>query len=321
LVVLPELAVLFDNVTKRFAGQTAVQDLSFCVPRGAVYGLLGPNGAGKTTSIRILMAILHPDAGRVRVFGTEPTDSLKERIGYLPEERGLYGGMKVIDNLAFFGAIRGLSPGAARHLADGWLERFSMAADRNRRLQELSKGNQQKIQFIATAIHRPDLLVLDEPFAGLDPVNQDLMRRTILELVHDGATVILSTHRMDEVERLCSHLTLIHRGRALVDGELKDVKRQHGSDTIRLELEGDASPVDTHPAVAHAGGVGNTREIRLRAGHDPSEFLASIAGRTRIRRFEVRAPSLHSIFVHLVEGHSDPTAGTAEIAVAGEVAS
>jgi ABC-2 type transport system ATP-binding protein len=295
------LAVLFDGVTKSFAGRAAVRELRFHVPRGAVFGLLGPNGAGKTTSIRMLVAILRPDEGRVLVFGKEPSDELKDRIGYLPEERGLYASMRVLDNLVFFGAIRGLGTREARRRAEEWLDRFGLAADAGRKLHELSKGNQQKVQLLATVLHEPDLLLLDEPFEGLDPLNQDLVRGTILELARRGATIVLSTHRMDEVERLCTHLTLVHRGRSLVEGRLADVKRDHGSDVVRLDFEGDGSAIDAHPAIAWASGVGGSREIRLAPGEDPSEFLASVAGRVRVRRFEIRAPSLHSIFVRLVE--------------------
>jgi len=292
------MAILFDHVTKRFAGKAAVHDLSFSVPDGSVYGLLGPNGAGKTTSMRMLMAILLPDSGRIEVLGAEPTEALKDRIGYMPEERGLYRRMKVLDNLVFFAGIRGLAPSE--------LDRLSMTADADRRLQELSKGNQQKIQFIATVVHSPELLVLDEPFAGLDPVNQEVMRRTILELAREGTTVILSTHLMDEVERLCTHLTLIHHGAALVEGALDEVKRRYGTDTIRLDIAGDPEPVESHPDVAEVGRIGRTLELRLRPGCDPSRFLAQVASVVSVRRFEVQAPSLNGIFVDLVGGHALP---------------
>jgi ABC-2 type transport system ATP-binding protein len=300
VAVLPELALLFDHVTKRFGPRAAVDDLSFQVPRGTVYGLLGPNGAGKTTSIRMLMAIVLPDSGRVRVLGKEPTDALKDRIGYLPEERGLYRTMKVIDNLTFFGGIRGLAPADARRKAVHWLERLGMTADADRRLQELSKGNQQKIQLIATVMHAPDLLVLDEPFSGLDPVNLQSLREIILELARGGTTIVLSTHLMDEVERLCSHLTLISSGRALVSGALDEVKRRHGADVVRVDVAGDPEPLESHPDVAESRRIGRTLELRLRDGRDPSRFLAAAAALVPLRRFEVQAPSLHSIFVSLV---------------------
>lgn len=315
------MAILFDHVTKRFAGKAAVRDLSFSVPAASIYGLLGPNGAGKTTSMRMLMAILLPDAGRIEVLGTEPTEALKDRIGYMPEERGLYRRMKVLDNLVFFAGIRGLAPAEARRKAFLWLDRLSMTADAERRLQELSKGNQQKIQFIATVVHSPELLVLDEPFAGLDPVNQEVMRRIILELAREGTTVILSTHLMDEVERLCTHLTLIHHGAALVEGELHEVKRRYGADTLRLDVAGDPEPVENHPDVAAVGRIGRTLELRLRPGCDPSRFLAQVASVVSVRRFEVQAPSLHGIFVDLVGGSpaEKPATHVAEPASAGEV--
>jgi ABC-2 type transport system ATP-binding protein len=299
-VVVEEQAVVFEDVTKTFADRPAVRELGFRVPKGVVYGLLGPNGAGKTTSIRMLMAILQPDSGRIRVFGSEPTAALKDRIGYLPEERGLYPGMKVIDNLVFFGTIHGLPPADARAKASRWLDRLSLSESADQKLQELSKGNQQKIQFIATVSHEPDLLVLDEPFTGLDPVNQDLMRMTILELADKGTTVILSTHLMDEVERLCSELTLIDSGEALVEGSLDDVKRRYGTDTIRIDVTGDASPIESHPDVVEFSRLGHSLEVRLVEGCDPSAFLASVASRISVRRFEIQAPSLHNIFVRLV---------------------
>jgi ABC-2 type transport system ATP-binding protein len=300
VAVFSELAVLFDSVSKSFAGSAAVRDLSFRVPRGSVFGLLGPNGAGKTTTIRMLMSILRPDDGRIRVFGEPPSDALKDRIGYLPEERGLYQSMSVIDNLSFFGSIHGLDPNEARRRGRVWLERFRMANVNERKLSELSKGNQQKIQIIATILHEPDLLVLDEPFSGLDPVNQDRMRDTILTLAAAGTTLILSTHQMIEVERLCSHLVLVDAGRALVEGSLAEVKRRHGSDVLHVDVDGDDAALVGHAFVLDHRRSGKTHEIRLRPGCEPSEFLASVAPRVSITRFEVLAPSVHTIFVNLV---------------------
>ncbi len=312
-------AVRFRAVGKAFGELQAVRDLDLAVPRGAVYGLLGPNGAGKTTSIRMLMGILVPDEGTVEVLDAAPPD-VKDRIGYLPEERGLYVGMRVLDNLVYFGSLRGLSRADARRRGLAWLDRLGMADKADRKLSELSKGNQQKIGFAATVLHDPELLVLDEPFSGLDPVNQDLLRRTILDLAAAGITIILSTHAMDEVERLCSHLTLVHRGRALVEGRLEDVKRRWGTDTIRIDAAGDAAAVARHPAVAEARDMGRTVEVRLAAGQDPSAFLADVALAARVQRFEIRAPSLHSIFVRLVSGDGDaPTvpAAPGDAAAAG----
>lgn len=301
-------AVRFRAVRKSFGDTEAVRRLDLTVPRGAVYGLLGPNGAGKTTSIRMLMGILLPDEGTVDVLGGRAAE-VKDRIGYLPEERGLYVGMRVLDNLVFFGSLRGLPRAEARRRGIAWLERLGMRDKADRRLQELSKGNQQKIGFAATALHDPELLVLDEPFSGLDPVNQDLLRRIILDLAAAGTTIILSTHAMDEVERLCSHLTLVHRGETLVSGTLEDVKRRWGTDTIRIDAAGDTRAVLAHPAVLEARDMGRTLEVRLRPGRDPSAFLAEVAAPARVQRFEIQAPSLHSIFVRLV-ADDGPAPGT-----------
>ena len=295
-----ESAVRFQDVSKAFAGRDAVAHLDLDVRRGAIYGLLGPNGAGKTTSIRMLMGILGPDTGRIEVLGSEPSADVKDRIGYLPEERGLYVGMKVIDNLMFFGTVRGLARAEARRRGERWLERLGLPEAGARKLQELSKGNQQKVQFAATVLHDPDLLVLDEPFSGLDPLNQDLLRRTILDLAAAGTSIILSTHAMDEVERICTHITLLNEGRVLVDGELDDVKGRWGEDTLRLEVSGDPRPIERHAWVRECRSMGRTLEVNLEAGRDPGEFLGQVAASVRIRRFEIRTPSLHSIFVRLV---------------------
>lgn len=302
-------AVLFEHVTKRFEGKVAVRDLDLRVPVGSIYGLLGPNGAGKTTSIRMLMSILRPDEGRVRILGEAPSSALQDRIGYLPEERGLYRSMRVLDNLLFFGAIHGLSRSDARRRAETWLERLGMAPSAPAKLQDLSKGNQQKIQFIATVMHSPALLVLDEPFSGLDPVNQEEMRALILELAAAGTTIILSTHGMDDVERLCSHLTLVNEGRAVLEGTLEDVRRRHGGEVVRLDVRGDSSFVAALPGVASVSRNGNSLELTLAPGRDPSALLASIAPRLAVHRFEVQAASLHSIFVRLVRGSRAEPAG------------
>jgi ABC-2 type transport system ATP-binding protein len=208
--------------------------------------------------------------------------------------------MKVLDNLVFFGTLRGMRPAAARAAALTWLDRVKLENVTELKLQELSKGNQQKVQFVATVLHDPDLLVLDEPFSGLDPVNQDLIRATILELARSGTTVVLSTHLMDEVERLCSHLTLIHQGRCVVEGTLDDVKRAHGGEIVHLELTGDSEFVDSLPFVRDVRRIGRRLEIRLADGWDESALLETAAARAGVRHFEVRAASLHSIFVDLV---------------------
>jgi ABC-2 type transport system ATP-binding protein len=208
--------------------------------------------------------------------------------------------MKVIDNLVFFGTVRGLSRPEARRRGEQWLARLGLTEATTRKLQELSKGNQQKVQFAQAVLHDPELVVLDEPFSGLDPLNQDLLRRTMLDLAAAGTTIILSTHAMDEVERICSHLTLLDGGRTLAQGELDEVKRQWGEDTLRIDAAGDPHAIERHPWVRDCRTMGRTLEVRLEAGRDPSEFLAQIAAAGRVRRFEICTPSLHSIFVRLV---------------------
>ncbi len=304
-------AVLFENVSKRFQGRDVVRDLQLAVPRGAIYGLLGPNGAGKTTSIRMLMSILRPDAGRVLLFGEPASPALKDRIGYMPEERGLYRPMRVIDNLVYFGSLHGLSRDEARRRAASWLKRLAMSKSAALRLQELSKGNQQRIQFIATVLHEPELLVLDEPFSGLDPVNQEEMRASLVALAAAGATIILSTHGMDDVERLCSHITLLHDGRAVLNGSLDDVRRRHGGDVVRLEARGDSAFLATLPGVAAAARNGGTIELRLDGTREAAALLADIAPRLAVHRFEVQSASLHSIFVRLVRGEAAAAPETA----------
>lgn len=312
------LAVRFEGVSKRFDRHQAVRDLSLQIPAGSVYGLLGPNGAGKTTSIRMLMGILRPDEGQVSVLQGAPTEKLRERIGYLPEERGLYPTMRVIDNLEFFGTLRGLSPRDARREARQWMVRFDMAEYSERRLSELSKGNQQKVQFITAVLHEPELLVLDEPFSGLDPVNQDLLRRVILELAAQGRTIILSSHLMDEVERLVSRLVLLNQGRPLVEGRLDEIKRKHGSHAVTLSVTGDASFVESHPAARAVRRRGTELEVDLAADVEPSDFLAQVAPHVAVQSFAARAASLHSIFVRLVDTAS-PSGSPEVTPVAPEV--
>src|SRR5229473_1901992 len=225
-IPFPTAILILDRVSKRFAGHTAVDELSLSVPRGVIYGLLGPNGAGKTTTIRMIMDTLEPDGGAVRVFG-EPGGGRahSERIGYLPEERGLYRKMRVLDVLVFLGEMKGIDRRQSRQRAETWLERLGLAQWKLRRVDELSKGMQQKVQFISTMLHDPDLMILDEPFSGLDPVNAQVMKDTILDLRSRGKTILFSTHIMEQAEKVCDYVCIIARGKKLVDGTLADVKR------------------------------------------------------------------------------------------------
>src|SRR5216110_3375308 len=231
--------LVLDRVRKAYAGHTAVDDLSLAVPAGVIYGLLGPNGAGKTTTIRMIMDIIQPDAGSVRLFGAPAGGrSNAERIGYLPEERGLYRKMRVLDVLVFLGEMKGMDRGRARQQAEAWLERFGLGQWRLRRVDELSKGMQQKVQFISTVLHDPDLLILDEPFSGLDPVNAQVMKDTLLDLRSRGKTILFSTHIMEQAEKLCEQLCIIARGRKLVDGALSDIKRTRSGHHLVLGFDG-----------------------------------------------------------------------------------
>ena len=298
--------VQVEAVTKRFAAHTAVAELSLAVPGGTVYGLLGPNGAGKTTTIRMLMDIYEPDEGTVRLFGT--TDGGRyhsARIGYLPEERGLYPKMRVLDVLLFLAEAKGIARRAARPRALEWLDRLGLADWRMRRVSDLSKGMQQKVQFIATILHDPDLVVLDEPFSGLDPVNSQLLRETVLDARRRGKTILFSTHIMEHAEQLCDQLCIIARGRKLVDGSLAAVKQQHGGRHVVVAFDGStgsaASVFADTRLVARVQDFGQQAELELAPGADAQEILRALVGSgARLLRFELVAPSLHKIFVDLV---------------------
>ena len=305
--MIPALEV--DRVTKRFAGHTAVDDLSLVVAPGVIYGLLGPNGAGKTTTIRMILDILLPDAGRVQRFGSGASArDWAGRIGYLPEERGLYRRMRVLDVLVFLAEMRGMARSAARARARHWLERFGLAEWERRSIDDLSKGMQQKVQFISTVVHEPALLVLDEPFAGLDPVNAQALKDVVLELRGAGTTILLSTHVMEQAEKLCDQLCIIARGKKLVDGSLADIRRTRGGRHVTLgfagRAEGAAPAVFANQRlVRRLDDYGQYAEVELAPDADPQELLRGLvhAG-VRLARFELSEPSLHRIFMDLVGG-------------------
>jgi len=308
----PDAIVELDRITKRFAGHTAVRELSLTVPRGSVYGLLGPNGAGKSTTIRMIMGVLLPDSGRVSLFGgRENGRTMSHRIGYLPEERGLYKKMRVADLVVFLAEIKGVSRPAARAAAAEWLERLGLGDWATKRAEALSRGMQQKVQFIATVLHRPDLLILDEPFSGLDPVNSQVLKDTVVELARGGATILFSTHIMEQAEKLCDAVCIIARGEKLVDGALSEVKRRHGGSHVIVVAERGqaADPIlADRRLVASADRYGNYAEVELVAGADPQHLLERLvqAG-ARLSRFEIAEPTLNKIFLDLV----GPEAATA----------
>jgi len=294
-------AVVFEGVTKRFDTLTAVDNLSLRIREGAVFGLLGPNGAGKTTSLRMIMQVLIPDEGSIQVLGEPVSERSQDRIGYLPEERGLYTKMKVGDHLRFLGALKGLSEGEAMKRARAWLERLELSQWLDKKVQDLSKGMQQKVQFIATVIHKPPLLILDEPFAGLDPVNASLIKDIMLELREQGSTIILSTHRMEQVEMMCDAICLVNKGCNVLSGELRAIKKSYGKNTLRIEYSGDGEFLEAGGLLDHVNHFGAVVEARLKPGADPQEILkAAVERDVRISRFELVEPPLNDIFIEKV---------------------
>jgi ABC-2 type transport system ATP-binding protein len=289
-----------EGIVKSYDGLKAVDGVSFAIPVGSIYGLLGPNGAGKTTTIRMMMRIILPDEGHIRIFGDSLDRVDKTRIGYLPEERGLYKKMKVVDLLCFFGEIKHMDRGTARSRAAAWLERLGLSDFAERKAEDLSKGMQQKLQFIATVLHEPDLLILDEPFSGLDPVNTNLLKDIILEYHHKGHTVVFSTHMMDQVEKLCESICLIDKGRIVLSGTLASVKGEYGQNGVTLRFDGDGSFLTGLPEVASFNDYGNEVFLRLHKGADPSGVLDAARSRLRLKKFEVAAPSIHDIFIEKV---------------------
>jgi ABC-2 type transport system ATP-binding protein len=301
-------AIVLKGIRKAFAGHVAVKDLSLEVPRGSVFGLLGPNGAGKTTTLRMIMNILGPDSGTIEILGKPADQAARDRIGYMPEERGLYPRMVLEEQLVFMAEIKGVGRGEALKRVGPWLERLSLADWRKRKTNELSKGMQQKAQFVATVLHEPEVLIMDEPTTGLDPVGMDVMREAMLDLRRRGATIVLSSHQMEAVERLCDRVALINRGEKVLDGSVAEVKARHGKNTVVLAYDGDGSFLGSLPGVVKVTDFGQYVEVRLRDGADPQPLLQEAAARLRVRRFEIVEPSLHDIFVETVTGHGEEAA-------------
>ncbi len=297
------IALEIDHISKKFGDFLAVEDLSLKIPAGTVYGLLGPNGAGKTTTIRMIMNILIPDTGTISVLGRSLDDKMKERIGYLPEDRGLYPKMKVAETIRFLAEIKGVKPGALAADLDAWLARFDLVPWKNKKIEELSKGMQQKVQFIVTVIHRPELIILDEPFSGMDPVNTKLFKDIMLEMKAQGCTIIFSTHRMEQVEMICDNICLINKSRMVLEGNLSAIKKRYGKNTVALDYEGDIGLLRGVPEVAALDDYGKSAEIKLHEGADPQALLSRLVGRVKVNKFEIREPSLNAIFIELVGEH------------------
>lgn len=290
-------AVEINQITKTFEAVTAVDRLSLSVPDGSVYGFIGPNGSGKSTTMRMIANILYPDTGTIRVFGQERSGTRSGLIGYLPEERGLYRKMRMRALLEFHGELRGGRNVTAE--VNAWLERLGLEGRADDKVETLSKGMSQKVQFIATVVPEPKLLILDEPFTGLDPVSADSIRGAILEMRRRGCTIILSTHDMGVAESLCDSIFMIFRGKKVLDGTLASIQSSYGSDTIRVEVEGGASVLGTLPGIQRIKDLGQVQELRMAAGCDPQQVLCTLASRARISSFSVVKPSLHDIFVRI----------------------
>ena len=293
-----------ERVTKRFGDFTAVDELSLTVRAGRVYGLLGPNGAGKTTTIRMIVGITAPDEGTLELFGRAVSAESQNRIGYLPEERGLYKRMKVADQLRFFAELKNFSGRAADEAIDRWLAKVKLSEWKRKKSSELSKGMQQKVQFIAAVLHDPDLLILDEPFSGLDPVNVELLKDLVLELKAKGKTIIFSTHQMEVAERVCDDICLINRSRKVLDGSIREVKRGFGRNSIALRFEGGGDEVlEDSSLVAGVKRHTDETEALLAPGANPQEVLSRLlAAGARVSKFELVEPSLHDIFIEKVGG-------------------
>ena len=288
------------RVCKSYDRQIAVDDLTFQIEAGRIFGLLGPNGAGKTSTIRMMIGITLPDSGQVLTFGQPFQRSSLQRIGYLPEERGLYKKMKVLEQLVFIAELHGVAASSAAVKAREWCERLEIADAMHKKVEELSKGMQQKIQFIAALLHEPEFIIMDEPFSGLDPVNASLLKDVLLELKNGGKTVLFSTHRMDQVEKLCDSICLIDKGKAVLQGDLKEIKGRFGRSHVQIEYEGDNGFLQQSGLVQSFNNYGNYVEVRMAPGADAQQLLRLASERSRINKFEVVEPSLEEIFIQVV---------------------
>lgn len=291
-------AIEIRRVSKRFGATTAVEDLTLDVPEGSIYGFIGPNGSGKTTTIRMIMNILLPDAGTIRVLGQANHSSVRDQVGYLPEERGLYKRMTVRRVLRYYGQLKGRPVRELDPLITQWLEKLQLADWADKRVQTLSKGMSQKVQFISAIVSHPRLLILDEPFSGLDPVNADTLRDAVLDIRRGGTTVVFSTHDMSAAERMCDRIVMIFQGRKVLDGTLDDIQSQYGQDTVRIRTAAGAAILSRLPEVDEVIDHGNVQDVRLHV--DPQAFLLRLARETSVFHFEITKPSLHDIFVRIV---------------------
>jgi ABC-2 type transport system ATP-binding protein len=304
-------------VTKTFGALTAVERLDLTIPRGALYGFIGPNGAGKTTTIRMIMSILLPDAGELRVLGLSSALEAKDRIGYLPEERGVYRKMKVAAYLHYIARLKGMPDRGLRERVHAAIDRVGLAGVENKRCEELSKGMSQKIQFLAAIIHEPDLVILDEPFSGLDPVSTRLLREQILAEHRRGATVLFSTHVMPQAEEICDHVVMIHRGQKVLDDPVSAILRPHDSRVLKfepLDSRADVGAVRGLPGVERCSAAEGGYEVALREGADPARVMQGVIAAVPVARIELKRPSLEDVFISIVAGGDRPAVARAVIA-------
>ena len=311
---MAEAAVRTRGVRKTFGNHTAVSDFDLDVPAGTIYGLLGPNGSGKTTMIRMIMGILLPDAGEIELFGSPPDFRSRSRVGYLPEERGVYEKMRVLDQLVFLGEIRGIDRSLARSRAAQWLERLGLGDWTDRKVEDLSKGMQQKVQFIGTVLHDPDLLILDEPFSGLDPINQEVLESIVREEQERGKTILFSTHLMEQAERLCERVCLISHSKKVLDGHLKTLRREERTGIVAVEFDGGSEWLDV-PWITGTSPAGDAVHVSLGEGVEPDRLMSEALERgIALRRFELVEPSLREIFVRHAGAPPQPGSDGLEVA-------
>jgi ABC-2 type transport system ATP-binding protein len=293
-------ALEVSNLTKDFENIRAVDNASFAVPEGSIFGLIGRNGAGKTTTIRTMMHIYMPDGGEVNLRGTKVGRDFQDKVGYLPEERGLYKKMKLLDTLMYFAELKGKTGRAVQKQALKYLEKFDLADRKNSKVEELSKGNQQKLQFIITVLHDPEFIILDEPFAGLDPINTNLLKEIILEKKQEGRVIIISTHLMDYAEKMCDHIAMIDHGKIILNGAMSEIKSRYARRNISLNYEGNISFLQNHPIVEKISDFGNSTGIKIKDSANSQDLLKLLMdNNVIIKRFDANDISLHEIFVDL----------------------
>jgi len=289
------------KLTKIYKNVTAVNDLSFTVNEGKIFGLLGPNGAGKTTTIRTVLNIIKPTSGEISFFDQSITRNFLNEIGYLPEDRGLYKKSRVNEIILYFASLKNMPHTKARKQSDYWLNKLEIKQYKDRRIEELSKGNQQKVQFIISIIHNPRLLILDEPFSGFDPINQQIIRETILSFVNEGKLIILSTHMMDIAERMCSDILLLNKGKEVVSGSLSQLKKNFGANMVELGFEGNIDAIKNLSYVKSIDNYNNYAEIQLNDSIEPYVFLRDVANKMKVNHFRIIEPTLNKIFIDMIK--------------------